>query len=222
MTVIFRLMLLFLISAVPVRADDLGTINFDFDSDRLDAEALAEVERIAAKLGENPLYGTLVVGYTDAVGTTGYNFDLARRRAENTARALTAAGVPVSRIDGIQSKGETELLVAVTGPERLNRRVTVTLDDILAACRNFRQINITQASLGEALQEDLIRRATTARNTYAQLAASGGNGPAFQMAGAAREDCGSAVGYGMNERRKIEYSQRCLCSSARLSKALGN
>ncbi|MXU66665.1 OmpA family protein [Rhodobacteraceae bacterium KN286] len=219
---IFRLMLLFLISAVPVRADDLGTINFDFDSDRLDAEALAEVERIAAKLGENPLYGTLVVGYTDAVGTTGYNFDLARRRAENTARALTAAGVPVSRIDGIQSKGETELLVAVTGPERLNRRVTVTLDDILAACRNFRQINITQASLGEALQEDLIRRATTARNTYAQLAASGGNGPAFQMAGAAREDCGSAVGYGMNERRKIEYSQRCLCSSARLSKALGN
>ena len=203
-------------------ADTLGTVNFAFDSDVLDAEARDEISQIAARLTENPSYKpTVVVGHTDAVGSTGYNDGLGLRRAQRVANALVAAGVPVARVGDVESRGENELLVAVSTAQRANRRVTVRLDDMLAACRSWRGINVTRASVGPELQGDLTARLNEAVAAYQRFGTDGGNGPAFQMAGAAREDCGIAVGFGDAEARKVEYAQRCLCSSARLRVALG-
>ena len=203
-------------------AQDLATINFDFDSDQLDAEALQEVARIAEQLRKTPSYRpTVVVGHTDAVGGFAYNDDLGLRRARNTAAALEAAGVPVSRIGTVESRGKRDLLVQVATRERANRRVTVTLDQALAACRSYREIPIQPAQVNELLQNDLIQRTAEAVSVEARLRGTGGNSPAYQMAGAAVEDCGAAQGYGMNQPRKREYAQRCLCSSARMQAALG-
>ncbi|SHH46059.1 OmpA family protein [Cognatiyoonia sediminum] len=210
-----------LLFPVFVAAQDLGTVNFDFDSDVLDAEARAEIAEIAEDLKASPTYKpTVVVGYTDAVGSSGYNQDLGLRRARAVARELVAQGVPVERIGTVESRGENELLVSVSAPLRANRRATVTLDDMLAACRSYRDIAINSASVGDQLQNDLRARLAEAVTAYAFYEANGRNGPAFQMAGAAREDCGIAIGYVNDSLRKVEYAQRCICNSTRLRTAM--
>lgn len=216
------LVVVFLLGLPPVaRAQDVGTVNFDFDSAVLDAEAQATIAAIAERLRANANYRpTVVVGHTDAVGSPGYNQGLGMRRAQAVANALIAQGVPVARIGTVESRGESELLVRVSGRERRNRRVTVTLEEMLAACRSWREVGLTPASVGPALQTDLTQRLAEAVSFFDQLAASGANGPAFQMAGAAREDCGIAVGL-EGTGRKVEYAQRCLCSSARMRVAAG-
>lgn len=206
---------------VPLQAQDIGTVNFNFDSTALDSAALSEIDDIAARLIANPSYKpTIVVGFTDAVGGTGYNQQLGLNRARAVRDALIAKGVPVARIGTIQSRGKSELLVAVAGPERRNRRVTVTLEDIFAACRSWRNLSLTQAAVGDELEQDIRTRLDAAIQAFAQLKASGDNGPAYQMAGAAREDCATAVGFSRDATRKIEYAQRCLCNSARMDVAL--
>ena len=99
--------------------------------------------------------------------------------------------------------------------------MTVTLEQILDACRSWRQVGLTQAAIGPALEADIDARLNEAVAWYAKLETTGTNGPAFQMAGAAREDCGNATGYVGGAKRKLEYAQRCLCSSARLRTAIG-
>ncbi|MEE4188681.1 MAG: OmpA family protein [Roseobacter sp.] len=204
-------------------AQEFGTINFDFDSDQLDSQSRQEVAEIAERLSATSSYKpTVVVGYTDAVGTSAYNLDLGQRRAKAVADALVAAGVPVDRIGAVSSRGKEDLLIEVRTAERLNRRVTVRLGDILAACTSYRNVALSQNAVGEELQNDLSLRLTEAVEQYTRLTASGSNGPAFQMAGAAREDCGQAVGYNTTSVRKLEYSKRCFCSSARMRTALGS
>ncbi|MFV0332528.1 MAG: OmpA family protein [Tropicimonas sp.] len=214
--------LVFSILPFSLKAQDVGTVNFAFDSATLDAEASAKVTEIAELLKEKAGYrATVVVGHTDAVGSQGYNQGLGMRRAQAVAAALNAAGAPVSRIGTVESRGENELLVRVSGPERRNRRVTVTLEEIMEACRSWRQVSLSEASIGPALQGDLQTRLGEAVAWYARLEGNGQNGAAFQMAGAAREDCGNAVGFDGGASRKLEYAQRCLCSSARLRTATG-
>ncbi|MEM1006004.1 MAG: OmpA family protein [Pseudomonadota bacterium] len=216
------LLILLCMGSVTVRADTFGTVNFNFDSDQLDAGGRQQVSEIAARLKAVDSYKpTVVVGYTDAVGSTGYNQSLGQRRANTVAQALIAAGVPVDRIGTVSSRGKTDLLVAVTTADRRNRRVTVGLAEILAACRSYRDVQLTQAAVGNELQQDLNTRLQTAVTQYQLLTNSGQNGPAFQMAGAAKEDCGKAVGLDAGSIRKVEYAKRCFCSSNRLNVALG-
>ncbi|MEO9652473.1 MAG: OmpA family protein [Roseobacter sp.] len=220
---LFRMLFLLAFLAVPVAAvsQDIGTVNFDFDSAELDAEALATISEIATRLKENPSYKqTVVVGFTDAVGGLGYNDSLGLRRARAVSDALRNEGVEVDRIGDVSSRGKRELLVNVTGPERLNRRVTVTLGDMLQACRSFREIPLTTSSVGAELQTDIEQRLSEADQFYDQLAVVRQTGAAFQMAGAAREDCFVAAGYDSDSLRKVEYAKRCFCSSARMRVAL--
>jgi hypothetical protein len=142
------------------------------------------------------------------------------RRARAIANALVADGIDVGRIGTVKSLGEHDLLINVSTRERANRRAVVTLDDMLAACRTYRQISLSASSMGPSLQNDLQQRLATAVAAYSQFTASGANPAAYQMAGAAREDCNMAVNLGANEVRKVEFAQKCLCNSARLDVAL--
>lgn len=220
----FIRMTMVLLAVAPFAAftQTIGTVNFDFDSDRLDAEARSEVAAIAAQINAAPGYKpTVVVGYTDLVGSPGYNDALGLRRARRVADALEASGVPVQRIGTVASLGERRPVVQVAGPARPNRRVTVTLSDILGVCASYRDIPLQTRDLGDPLQGDLRARLQTAVAQYERLAGTGANTAAWQMAGAAREDCGQAVGYVADSVRKLEYAKRCFCSSARMQVALG-
>lgn len=227
MTMLHRLvqagLLCLLLGPVAAIAQTIGTVNFDFDSDRLDAEARAEVAAIAARIrGAAGYKPAVVVGYTDLVGSAGYNDALGLRRARHVADALEANGVPVQRIGTVASLGERRPVVQVTGPARPNRRVTVTLSDILGVCHSYRDIPIQARDLGDAMQGDLRARLQSAVVQYERLAKTGSNTAAWQMAGNAREDCSQAVGYDRDSVRKLEYARRCFCSSARMQVALGS
>lgn len=213
--------LLTFILILPAQAQNLGTVFFDFDVDTLDSTAQAQVAEIAEQLLKNPSYKqTVVVGYTDAVGTSAYNQDLGLRRARAVADALLANGVTSADIADIKSRGKNDLVVAVATAERQNRRVRVTLAEIMGACRSYRNIALNSAGFGAELQADLQTRFDEAVAAYNRLETNGDNGPAYQMAGAAKHDCGIATTLEMSEGRKEEYSQKCFCSSARMRVAL--
>ena len=101
---------------------------YDFDSDVIRAEAASNLRSLAASLGKYPNTDLLIVGHTDAVGTSEYNQALSERRAVAAGNYLTGQGVNPERLRSV-GRGETEP-IAVNNTERgrqLNRRVEVAI-----------------------------------------------------------------------------------------------
>lgn len=108
---------------------DLDTITFETGSwevtpDQVDRLApIADAIRRA--IADNPAEVFLIEGHTDAVGPELDNLSLSDRRAESVAILLTEEfGVPPENLT-TQGYGEQYLKVPTSGPERLNRRVTI-------------------------------------------------------------------------------------------------
>lgn len=101
---------------------------FDFDSDVLRPEAQANLRELATSLEKYGDSDLLVLGHTDAVGSTTYNQGLSERRAEAVAGYLGVRGVSRVRM-GTRGLGETDP-IAVNDTEagrQANRRVEVTI-----------------------------------------------------------------------------------------------
>lgn len=101
---------------------------FDFDSDRIKAEAAANLRNLAASLKEYPNSSLLIVGHTDAQGSDSYNQTLSDRRARSTAVYLATQGVGADRLQTV-GRGETEPVApndSETGMQK-NRRVEVAI-----------------------------------------------------------------------------------------------
>jgi outer membrane protein OmpA-like peptidoglycan-associated protein len=101
---------------------------FDFDSDRIKADAAQNLRNLAASLGEYPNTSLLIVGHTDATGSDSYNQGLSERRARSTASYLTSQGVASTRLRTM-GLGETEPVASNesdTGMQK-NRRVEVAI-----------------------------------------------------------------------------------------------
>jgi peptidoglycan-associated lipoprotein len=101
------------------------TVNFAFDSARLDAEARAILTRQAHWIRQFPEVTFRVYGHTDLVGSAQYNYGLGLRRARAVVDFLVRSGVNRSRLEALVSHGETRPLIPTPEPERRNRR-TVT------------------------------------------------------------------------------------------------
>ena len=105
------------------------TVNFAYDSDRVEGEAHAQILEIAEALNAPGLaeQRILVEGHTDGDGEAGYNVDLSYRRAVAVVRTLTGQyGIPTDRLE-VKGYGE-ERPVADNDSDRgkaLNRRVTL-------------------------------------------------------------------------------------------------
>jgi len=103
-------------------------ILYDFDSDLIRPEAGLNLETLATSLKKYPNTRLLIVGHTDALGTSAYNQDLSARRASSASRYLTIMGLAASRVQ-TSGKGESEPLAA-NGTEagrQLNRRIEVAI-----------------------------------------------------------------------------------------------
>jgi outer membrane protein OmpA-like peptidoglycan-associated protein len=101
---------------------------FDFNSDRVKAEAAQNLKNLAASLDKYPNSSLLIVGHTDAVGSDEFNQGLSERRARSTALFLASQGVSAGRLQTV-GRGETEP-VAVNDTEtgmQQNRRVEVAI-----------------------------------------------------------------------------------------------
>lgn len=102
-----------------------STINFAFDSARLDAQARAALREQARWIRQFPEVRFRVYGHTDKVGSASYNHALGKRRAEAVVAFLARNGVGRDRLEALVSFGETQPLIVTEGRERRNRR-TVT------------------------------------------------------------------------------------------------
>ncbi len=103
---------------------NLKPVFFDFDSDKLNADARATVQRNVAYLKANPRLGVVLRGHTDSRGSPEYNLALGSRRALAVMEALIAAGIPPERVETV-SFGE-EIPAVETDDETKeaqNRRV---------------------------------------------------------------------------------------------------
>lgn len=101
------------------------TINFAFNSAKLDAGAQATLRQQAAWIKQFPEVKFKVFGHTDLVGSNGYNRSLGLRRAQAAVRYLVSQGISRSRLQAVVTLGETQPVVPTQDRERRNRR-TVT------------------------------------------------------------------------------------------------
>lgn len=101
---------------------------FDVDSDRIEADRRASIERMGRALASAGLDRLRVEGHTDDMGTVAYNNRLSLRRAEAVAQVLSETGIPMDRIT-VQGFGSTRPLATGTGrgSRRENRRVAIVI-----------------------------------------------------------------------------------------------
>ena len=102
-----------------------STVNFAFDSARLDAQAQAALRQQAHWIKQFPEVRFRVYGHTDLVGPAAYNERLGMRRARAVVDFMVRQGIGRDRLEAVVSKGETQPLIVTQGRERRNRR-TVT------------------------------------------------------------------------------------------------
>lgn len=101
---------------------------YDFNSDAVRAEAANNLRNLASSLGKFPNTDILIVGHTDAVGTSDYNQGLSQRRATAAADYLVMQGVSSSRLR-TAGRGENEPIASndTEAGRQANRRVEIAI-----------------------------------------------------------------------------------------------
>jgi len=101
---------------------------YDTGSDVIKAEAATNLRNLAASLSKFPNTDLLIVGHTDAVGTTESNQSLSQRRASAASDYLVSQGVTASRLR-TAGRGELEPISTndTEGGKQLNRRVEIAI-----------------------------------------------------------------------------------------------
>jgi outer membrane protein OmpA-like peptidoglycan-associated protein len=107
---------------------DTLVVSFGFNKWRLDDRAETSLLDVIKQLNDNPGLSVNVEGYTDNVGTSDYNLELSRRRAESVRRFIVEKGIDLHRIQTI-GLGEARPAAANTSKQGRdqNRRVAVRL-----------------------------------------------------------------------------------------------
>lgn len=103
-------------------------INFRYNSDAMDAESLAVVDKVATALRKYPNAKVRVAGYTDSLGNPAYNMDLSERRAHAVASQLVKDGVPAANVSYIGYGAANPIATNKTAAGRYqNRRVELEI-----------------------------------------------------------------------------------------------
>lgn len=101
---------------------------YDSDSDVVRAESAGNLRSLGESLGKYPNTDLMIVGHTDAVGTSEYDQALSQRRATASANYLASQGVSSTRLKAV-GRGETEPLSTndTEGGRQANRRVEIAI-----------------------------------------------------------------------------------------------
>ena len=101
---------------------------FDFDAERIRAEAAMNLRSLASSLKQYPNTDLLIVGHTDALGTSDYNQGLSQRRAQAVSDYLVSQGVAIARLR-TAGRGEAEPISSnsTEAGRQQNRRVEVAI-----------------------------------------------------------------------------------------------
>lgn len=106
----------------------LGDVLFDTGKSELNPGASRTLDQLARFLTDHPDRRVQIDGFTDSVGSDGYNQELSRRRADAVKSALTTRGIDASRI-GTEGYGKAFPVASnsESGGRQLNRRVEVVI-----------------------------------------------------------------------------------------------
>ena len=104
------------------------TLYFPLESEEPTEQSRALVPEVLRAVESRPFPDVVVVGHTDATGTSASNYQLGLRRANTVRAVLVAAGLDASLVE-IASHGEADPLVATADEvfEPRNRRVEITV-----------------------------------------------------------------------------------------------
>jgi outer membrane protein OmpA-like peptidoglycan-associated protein len=108
----------------------LGDVLFDFDQATLRPGAANKLVMLGDFLKKYPDRQLLIEGYTDSVGSDGYNLGLSQRRAEAVRDFLVANGVPETRLVATgYGKAYPKDSNSTSSGRQANRRVEATILD---------------------------------------------------------------------------------------------
>ena len=99
-------------------------INFAYNSDTIQKDSLAQIQKTANVLKKYPNAKVRVAGYTDSLGNPDYNIDLSQRRAKAVAMQLVNNGVAAENVSFIGYGAQNPVATNKTAAGRAqNRRV---------------------------------------------------------------------------------------------------
>jgi outer membrane protein OmpA-like peptidoglycan-associated protein len=109
------------------------SLQFAFDSAKLTASDMAQLDRIVPVLSDPNagFIGGVIEGHTDSVGTEEYNMGLSKRRAESVASYLQSQGVNLGNRFATEAFGESKPIASNDTAEGRaeNRRVVIRRTD---------------------------------------------------------------------------------------------
>jgi outer membrane protein OmpA-like peptidoglycan-associated protein len=108
----------------------IGDVLFDTDQARLKPDGVANVQKLADVLAQNPNRTVLIEGFTDSTGSAAHNQELSERRAASVAASLTSMGVAANRI-AMKGYGPAFPVASndAAASRQLNRRVEIVLSN---------------------------------------------------------------------------------------------
>ncbi|MBR4592084.1 MAG: OmpA family protein [Elusimicrobiaceae bacterium] len=95
------------VAKVSKKADNVAVlsfkepINFAYNSDAIEKDSYAQIQKTANVLKKYPNAKVRVAGYTDSLGDDNYNVDLSQRRAKAVAMQLVKDGVDAQNVSFI-------------------------------------------------------------------------------------------------------------------------
>jgi len=103
-------------------------VHFDFDSDKLSAEATQTLSKVVATAIEAKSTMVVITGHADRSGANTYNMALSKRRVMAVSSELVKAGMPGDMVDATQYGEERPAVPTPDGQkEAANRRVEIEL-----------------------------------------------------------------------------------------------
>lgn len=103
-----------------------GYVNvyFDFNSSKPTNASLSGVDFLVKYLKNNPSKSADIIGYADEIGTSSYNTELSRKRAEAVKNVVENAGIDASRLNVIANGEDTSVNKKSKEARQIVRRVT--------------------------------------------------------------------------------------------------
>lgn len=135
------------------------TVNFAFNSARLDQQSRAILTQQARWIAQFPEVRFRVFGHTDLVGSDAYNKRLGLRRAKAVVNYLVSQGISRSRLEAVVSFGETQPLIQTEGREPRNRRTVTEVSGFVA-----RHPTVMSGKYAEVIQREYVESATSDPN----------------------------------------------------------
>jgi OOP family OmpA-OmpF porin len=103
-----------------------GYVNvyFDFNSSKPTNSSLSGVDFLVKYLKNNPGKSADIIGYADEIGSSSYNNELSRKRAEAVKNVAISAGIDASRLNVIANGEDTSVNKNSKEARQIVRRVT--------------------------------------------------------------------------------------------------